>query len=98
LEILLTTDPVDAQRAYEIGLVNKVVPQADLMSTSRAILGKIMRKSPLAVGKVIDCVNSFYESNQNGMEKEIKEFGEAFGTTDFKEGTTAFIEKRKARF
>jgi enoyl-CoA hydratase len=98
LEILLSTNPITAQRAYEIGLVNKVTTQDDLIPYCKELMNKIIGKSPSAIAKVIDCVNSYYESSKNGMEKEIHEFGTAFGTQDFNEGTQAFLEKRKASF
>ena len=98
LEILLSTNPITAQRAYEIGLVNKVTTQEDLIPYCKEFLTKIIHKSPSAISKVIECVNAYYESSKNGMEKEIQEFGSAFGTQDFNEGTQAFLEKRKASF
>jgi enoyl-CoA hydratase len=98
LELLLSTNPITAQRAYEIGLVNKVTTQEDLIPYCKELLTKIIQKSPSAITKVIACVNAYYESSKNGMEKEIHEFGSAFGTQDFSEGTQAFLEKRKASF
>ena len=59
---------------------------------------KIASKSPSAVHKVLKCVSDFYRPNVNGMQREIYEFGEAFETADFKEGTDAFLNKRKPSF
>ncbi|MCO6494088.1 MAG: enoyl-CoA hydratase/isomerase family protein [Bacteroidetes bacterium] len=98
LEILLTTNTVDAQKALHIGLVNEVFSSEELISESRKRLSKIISKSPNAIKQVINCVNDHFTSQHNGFETEIKEFGEAFGTSDFKEGTSAFLEKRKANF
>lgn len=98
LEMLLTGDPVNAETALQYGLVNHVVEQDQLMVKSREILEKIATKSPVAVKKVINCVNDYFKPNVNGMQREIYEFGNAFDTRDFKEGTEAFLNKRKPHF
>ena len=98
LEYLLTGDIVDAQTAYQFGLVNRVVPTEEVMSTCESLLQKIKTKAPLAVASVIRCVNDFYEKKADGAQTEIHEFGNFFGSEDFIEGTTAFQEKRKANF
>lgn len=98
LEMLLTGDAISAQRALEIGLVNAVVSQDELMGKCKEIIEKIATKSPVAVKKVINCVNDYFRPNVNGMQREIYEFGDAFGTEDFKEGTDAFLNKRKPAF
>jgi len=98
IELLLTADAIDAKTAFELGLVNYVVPQEELIGKCREILSKIGTKSPVAVGKVIKCVNDYFRPNVNGMQREIYEFGEAFITEDFKEGTDAFLNKRKPNF
>jgi enoyl-CoA hydratase len=98
LELLLTGDAIDAQTALSLGLVNKVVDQAELIEESKKMLSKIIGKSPSAVNKVIKCVNDYFRPNVNGMQREIYEFGEAFETADFKEGTDAFLNKRKPSF
>jgi enoyl-CoA hydratase len=98
LEILMTADLVDAQRAYEMGLVNHVVPMDQLITKAEEILSKIKTKSPLAIASVIRCVNAFYEKKLDGNNVEINEFGNFFGSEDFKEGTQAFKDKRKADF
>jgi enoyl-CoA hydratase len=98
IELLLTGDAIDAQTAFNLGLVNYVVNQENLLDKCREILAKTATKSPVAVAKVIRCVNDFFRPNVNGMQREIYEFGEAFVTEDFKEGTDAFLNKRKPNF
>lgn len=98
LELLLTADAITAETALNIGLVNEITEAENLINRCREILTKIASKSPSAIAMVIECVNDFFEDGKNGFETEIKRFGEAFGTNDFKEGTTAFLEKRKANF
>lgn len=98
LELLLTADAIGANEAHEYGLVNDVVPIDDLLPRCAEIIAKIGSKSPSAIAKVIRCVNDYFKDGVDGMATEIKEFGHAFGTEDFKEGTDAFLNKRKAAF
>ncbi len=98
LELLMTADIINAQDAYRMGLVNHVVPQDQLIAKCEEILGKIKQKSPLAISSVIRCVNAFYEKKLDGNNVEINEFGNFFGSEDFKEGTQAFLTKRPASF
>lgn len=98
LEVLMTGDMIPADRAYEMGLVNHVVPAEEVIAKAEEILGKVKTKSPLAVASVIRCVNAHYEKKLDGNNVEINEFGNFFGSEDFKEGTVAFMEKRKAAF
>jgi enoyl-CoA hydratase len=95
---LLSTDTIKATQALEVGLVSNVVPISELMSTCLDLVKKLSTKSPMALASVIRCVNSMYDSMDGGMKTEIGEFAKAFETSDFKEGTTAFLEKRKADF
>ncbi len=98
MELLMTGDIIDAKEAHRIGLVNHVVPLDQLMAKSEEIIAKIAAKAPLAIASVIKCVNAFFEKRVDGNNLEINEFGHFFGTQDFIEGTTAFLEKRKANF
>jgi enoyl-CoA hydratase len=97
LELLMTGNMIDASIALEYGLVNHVVPQDDLLPKAKMILEQIVTKAPLAVGKCITAANAVF-SNDNGYEVELKSFGECFNTNDMKEGTSAFLEKRKPQF
>ena len=98
IELLLTADMVKANEALHLGLVNHVVPQAELLPFCRQLLGKILTKAPIAVGLVLDCVNAHYAKDTDGYAAEANAFGQAFESEDFKEGTTAFVEKRPAVF
>ncbi len=98
MELMMTADMIGADEAKALGLVNYVLPQAELLAKTREILQKIHTKAPVAVAKVIACVNDAAKGENAGFANEIKRFGECFATEDMKEGTTAFIEKRKAIF
>lgn len=98
MELIMTAGMIDAETAKNYGLVNHVVPPADLFATYMTLANKIMRNSPIAIAKAIQAVNANFISGINGFDVEINAFGECFSTDDFKEGTTAFLEKRKAEF
>ena len=98
IELLLTADLISAQEALELGLVNHVTTQEELLPKCRSILDKIKSKSPLVVDQIIACVNSYFEKGEDGFAIEIDEFSKCMDTEDFKEGTTAFLEKRAAAF
>ncbi|MNL61203.1 putative enoyl-CoA hydratase [compost metagenome] len=98
IEMIATADMISADQALEIGLVNYVVPQADLIAKAEEILNKIKQRAPLSVAAAIKSVNSTFTFGVNGFETEIKEFGKCFNTADFREGTSAFLEKRKPVF
>jgi enoyl-CoA hydratase len=98
MEMIMTAGMISAEEGFRTGLVNHVVPQAELIDFTRGIAAKIMRNSPFAIGTAIKCVNANFKDGVNGFETEIRNFGKCFGTEDFKEGTSAFLEKRKAEF
>lgn len=98
MEMIMTAGMVSADEAKLSGLVNHVVPQAELLEFCNGIAQKILRNSPTAISQAIKAVNANFEDGVNGFETEIKSFGKCFGTEDFKEGTTAFLEKRKPEF
>lgn len=98
MELLMTGGMIKAQEALNLGLVNYVYTQNELLPKTEELMQKIMAQSSVAVAGVINCIDAFYTDGINGFETEINEFGKCFGTDDFKEGTTAFLEKRKAEF
>ena len=98
LEMITTAQMVGAIDAHAFGLVNHVVEQADLMAKAIDLAHKMLKNSPKAISFAIKAVNAGYEKGVNGFQQEIDLFGEAFGTEDFKEGTSAFLEKRRADF
>jgi enoyl-CoA hydratase len=99
LEMLLTGDPVDAAEAYRIGLVNAVVARDQLLAHGREWLGKILANAPLATGLIMEAVDVGLNSSQEeGMRYEAAAFGLAAATADGREGTRAFLEKRKPAF
>ncbi len=98
LELMMTGDAIKADEALRLGLVNKVVAPEELLNACRDILLKIASKGPLAIQKVIACVNAYFREGTDGFGVEIKTFGSCFDTSDFREGTSAFLEKRAPRF
>jgi len=98
MELMMTGDMIAADEAKALGLVNHVLPQAELLAKAKEIMQKIQAKAPVAVSKIILCVNEAARGEKEGFANEIKRFGECFATEDMVEGTTAFLEKRKAIF
>lgn len=98
LELLLTCDMLNAEEALRLGLVNHVVPTGQEVAKATEILEKIATKGPIAIQKVIETVNAHFVHDQFGFDAEVAAFGEMAGTADFKEGASAFLEKRKANF
>ena len=98
LELLMTGGMIDAQTALQYGLVNYVVPQEELINKATSILQTIVSKAPLAIAKCIKTANAVFDHSANGYVVEVEAFGECFATEDMKEGTTAFLEKRKPAF
>lgn len=98
MELMMSGNMIDAAEAKNLGLVNYVTTPDNLLEKTKEILSVILSRSPVAVSKVIAAVNAFYSFKKNGFDEEIKLFGEAFSSNDKKEGTSAFIEKRKPVF
>lgn len=98
LEMIMTADMITAADAYQFGLVNHIVSQDELIPKAEEILQKILSRAPLAIAAAIKAINASGRNDINGYETEIAEFAKCFGTDDFKEGVSAFIEKRKSVF
>jgi enoyl-CoA hydratase len=98
MEMIMTAAMISAEDAHRMGLVNHVTTQSELIAFCKGIAEKISKNSPAAISQAIKAVNANFTEGVNGYETEIKSFGKCFGTEDFKEGTTAFLEKRKAEF
>ncbi len=98
MEMIMTGGMIDASQAMEYGLVNHVVTLDELVDCAKGIASKIIKNSPNAIGQAIGAINAGFEDGIDGFQKEINAFGHCFGTPDFIEGTTAFLEKRKANF
>ncbi|WP_298517285.1 enoyl-CoA hydratase-related protein [uncultured Kordia sp.] len=98
MEMVMTAGMIGAEEAKQCGLVNHVTTQEELLPLAYKLASKIMRNSLVAIRGAIKAINANYTDGVNGYETEIEEFGNCFGTEDFKEGTTAFLEKRKADF
>jgi enoyl-CoA hydratase len=97
-EIVFTAGMLTAEEGLKWGLVNHVVEQKDLLAKAEEIASKILNNSALAIASAIRSINANFEDGVDGFEVEIAEFGKCFGTADFKEGTGAFLEKRKPSF
>ncbi|MBD98263.1 MAG: enoyl-CoA hydratase, partial [Verrucomicrobia bacterium] len=98
LELIMTAGMIDAAEAHRIGLVNHVTSLEELLPKCVEIAQKCTKNSSMAIASAIRAVNAGYSTGVNGYETEINEFAKSFTTEDFKEGTQAFLEKRKANF
>lgn len=98
MELIMTAGMISAEDAKSYGLVNYVVTQDELQGLGEKLASKITKNSSVAIGKAIKAVNDGFKDGINGYQSEVQQFGACFGTEDFKEGTTAFLEKRKADF
>ena len=98
MELMMTADMVGADEAKAIGLVNYVLPLEELLPKAKEILQKIHTKAPIALAHIIASVNEGAMGDPDGFDNEIVRFGACFATEDMKEGTGAFLEKRKPVF
>ena len=98
LEMITTASMISSAEALKWGLINKECNQKELMQECEKIALRICRNSPKAIASAIKSVNAGYKNGVDGFEIEKREFGKCFGTKEFIEGTTAFLEKRKANF
>lgn len=97
IELLLTGNMIDAATALQLGLVNYTLPQEELLNKAKEILSAINSKAPVAVAKCLNAANHAF-TGIKGYEQELFGFSECFTTEDVKEGTAAFLEKRKPNF
>lgn len=98
MELIMTASMIPAEDAKNCGLVNHVTTSEELLPLAEKLASKIMRNSSVAISGAIKAVNANFKDGVNGFDIEIEEFGNCFGTQDFKEGTTAFLDKRKPNF
>ena len=98
MEMVFTAGMITAKEAFQYGLVNSICKQEDLIPSCEKIASKICRNSGSAILSAIKAINAGFIDGVDGFEVEKKEFGKCFGTEEFTEGTTAFLEKRKAKF
>ena len=98
-ELMMTGDMIGASEAKALGLVNHVLEtKAEALEKAEEIVTKIMSKAPLAIGMIVDCVNAAFLSEENGYQTEANSFARCVKSGDYKEGTSAFLEKRKPIF
>ena len=98
IEMITSASMLSAMEAKDWGLINYICSSDNLISTAEEIASKIKKNSPMAIARAIKSVNAGFISGVDGFEVEKKEFGNCFGTKEFIEGTTAFMEKRKPNF
>ncbi|MEM1124047.1 MAG: enoyl-CoA hydratase-related protein [Bacteroidota bacterium] len=98
MELSMTADMIGAEEAKSLGLANYVVPKGEEVAKAKEIIHKIATKAPLAITKIIECTNAFFEPSRDGFESEINAFGDLTSSADFTEGASAFVEKRRANF
>jgi len=97
MELIMTGDMISAKEAYQFGLVNHVIEHGQEINKAIEIINKIALKAPLAIAKSIECINAC-EAGNGGYQAELNAFEYLTNTRDFREGATAFVEKRKPNF
>jgi len=98
MEMICTAGMIKADEALTWGLLNHVVEPDQLLATVLDLANKMCKQSPTAIGYALAAVRAQFEPGIDGLHAEIEAFGACFGTADFKEGTTAFLEKRAPQF
>ncbi|MDG1571350.1 enoyl-CoA hydratase-related protein [Robiginitalea sp. M366] len=98
MELIFTAGMIEAEKAQDYGLVNHVTALEDLEEYCLKLGGRIAKNAPTAISNAIKAVNAGFRSSDTGYQAEIEQFGHCFGTEDFREGTQAFLEKRKPEF
>jgi enoyl-CoA hydratase len=98
VELLMTADILTADQALHYGLITKVIPQDELINEAIILANKLATKAPIALKHLIRCVNACFQDGVDGFKTEIEAFGHCAATEDFREGASAFVEKRPAHF
>ena len=93
-ELLLTGDMIGGEEAHRLGLINQLCEKGSEVKTAIEMINKIAQKAPMAITETIKVINAYYDNSKNGYEEEVKAFGLLALTDDFKEGASAFVEKR----
>lgn len=98
MELLMTANMINAEEALNLGLVNGVYTLDELLDQCKKVILSISKKGPIAIAKIIESVNAFFDNELDGFEVENQNFGQTIGSEDSKEGALAFLEKRSPNF